>query len=63
MLTENLAIHIYWRSHLLVSGSEDMLSKHRNDEVIGVATPAHSLMGRNVLNYIMQIRFLQFLKS
>ncbi len=43
-------------------GSEDMFAKHKIDEVIGVVKPRHSLMVRNVLDYIMQMRFLQFLK-
>ena len=39
-----------------------MFSKHKNDNVIGVAKPRHSQMVQNVSNCNMQIRFLQFLK-
>ena len=45
-----------------ITGSEDMFAKHKIDEVICVAKPRHSLMVQNVLDYIMQMRFLQFLK-
>ena len=39
-----------------------MFLKHKNDITIGVAKPRHSQMVQNVLNYNMQMKFLQFLK-
>ena len=45
-----------------ITGSLDMFSQYKNDIIIVVAKPRHSQMVQNVLNYNMQMRFLQFLK-